>query len=54
MKLTNASEPFCANNFLQKSYFSKKKFFAQSYFLGVFFGLHELALPFWKAVNVYF
>ena len=45
---------FYTNNFLQKSYFYKKKFFAQSYFQGVFFGLHELALPILNPQDVYF
>ena len=39
MILINSSELFCASNFLQKLYFHKKNFFAQSYFLGLFFGL---------------
>ena len=54
MKSTNAGELFSANNFLQKSYFHKNHFFAQSYFLGVLFGLHELALPIWNSQDVYF
>ena len=45
---------FYKNFFLQKSYFYKKNFFAQSYFLGVFFGLHELALPILNPQDVYF
>ena len=42
--LTNASELFCANNFLQKSYFSKK-FFLLNHTSWVYF-LDYMSLPY--------
>ena len=40
--------------FYKNRIFTKKKFFTQSYFLRVFFELHELALPILNPQDIYF